>query len=167
MAVGEPLVELETEKIDLEVSAERAGVLASIKRQEGDDVKIGEVLAVVDEIGAAAAAQPAATAAAEPRPQPAPAAAAAAPRPTSRATPTAAHGEGPRRRPRRVQGSARRPRVMKQDVQAAMAPAARQAPARGAAPAPAAAPAPPRQPQPPPSRAARRAGDRGEDARSA
>ena len=47
--MGEPVVELETEKIDLEVSAERAGVIASIKRHEGDDVKIGELLAVVDE----------------------------------------------------------------------------------------------------------------------
>ena len=30
VSAGEPLVELETEKIDLEVSADRAGVLASI-----------------------------------------------------------------------------------------------------------------------------------------
>jgi 2-oxoglutarate dehydrogenase E2 component (dihydrolipoamide succinyltransferase) len=54
--VGEPVVELETEKIDLEVSAEKSGVIASIARQEGEDVKIGEVLAVVDESGAAAPA---------------------------------------------------------------------------------------------------------------
>ena len=47
--VGEPVVELETEKIDIEVSAEKSGVIASIARQEGDDVKIGELLAVVDE----------------------------------------------------------------------------------------------------------------------
>ena len=52
---GEPLVELETEKIDLEVSADRAGVLASIQHEEGADVKVGEVLAVLDE-GAAGAA---------------------------------------------------------------------------------------------------------------
>jgi 2-oxoglutarate dehydrogenase E2 component (dihydrolipoamide succinyltransferase) len=32
---GEAIVELETEKIDLEVNAERAGVLQSIARQEG------------------------------------------------------------------------------------------------------------------------------------
>ena len=57
--VGEPVVELETEKIDLEVSAEKGGVIASIARQEGEDVKIGELLAVVDESGAAAAAAPA------------------------------------------------------------------------------------------------------------
>ena len=45
--IGEPLVELETEKIDLEVSADRAGVLTSIRHAEGDDVKVGEVLAVL------------------------------------------------------------------------------------------------------------------------
>ena len=54
--VGEPLVELETEKIDLEVSAEKSGVITSIARQEGEDVKIGELLAVIDDSGAAAAA---------------------------------------------------------------------------------------------------------------
>jgi 2-oxoglutarate dehydrogenase E2 component (dihydrolipoamide succinyltransferase) len=48
VAAGEPLVELETEKIDLEVSADRAGVLGSIKHPEGSDVKVGEVLAVLD-----------------------------------------------------------------------------------------------------------------------
>ena len=46
---GDPLVELETEKIDLEVSADRAGVLANIKHQEGADVKVGEILAVLEE----------------------------------------------------------------------------------------------------------------------
>src|ERR1700754_1385307 len=53
VTAGEPLVELETEKIDLEVSADRAGVLANIKHEAGADVKVGEVLAVLEE-GAAA-----------------------------------------------------------------------------------------------------------------
>ena len=44
VAAGEPVVELETEKIDLEVGAEHAGVLASIKHPEGADVKVGDVL---------------------------------------------------------------------------------------------------------------------------
>src|SRR6188474_2698482 len=86
--VGEPVVELETEKIDLEVSAERAGVLASIKRQEGEDVKIGELLAVIDESGAGAngsAPKPAAKAEAVTAPAVAAASAADAPK----ATPTA------------------------------------------------------------------------------
>src|SRR5262245_43307522 len=47
--LGEPVVELETEKIDLEVNADRSGVIASIKRQEGEDVKIGELLAILEE----------------------------------------------------------------------------------------------------------------------
>ncbi len=47
--VGEPVVELETEKVDLEVAASRAGVLASIAQPEGADVKIGELLGVIEE----------------------------------------------------------------------------------------------------------------------
>ena len=49
VVAGDALVELETEKIDLEVSADRAGVLGEIKHQEGADVKVGEVLAVLEE----------------------------------------------------------------------------------------------------------------------
>jgi 2-oxoglutarate dehydrogenase E2 component (dihydrolipoamide succinyltransferase) len=130
--VGEALVELETEKIDLEVSAEKAGVLESIARQEGEDVKIGELLAVVNENGTAAAA-PAAKAESKP------AAAPAESKPTAKAaaaTPTA-------RRVAKdhdvnldtVQGTGSAGRVMKQDVQAAIAPAQPAAPA----PAPVAA----------------------------
>ncbi|MGQ0733614.1 MAG: 2-oxoglutarate dehydrogenase complex dihydrolipoyllysine-residue succinyltransferase [Acidobacteriota bacterium] len=48
VTTGEPLVELETEKIDLEVAADRAGVLTEIKHPEGADVKVGDVLAVLD-----------------------------------------------------------------------------------------------------------------------
>ena len=58
VSAGDPLVELETEKIDLEVSADRAGVIASIKHQEGADVKVGEILAVLEESTNSAAAQP-------------------------------------------------------------------------------------------------------------
>src|SRR6187401_1194684 len=54
--LGEPVVELETEKIDLEVNADRSGVISSIKRQEGEDVKIGELLAVLDDSAAGASA---------------------------------------------------------------------------------------------------------------
>ena len=49
VAVGDVLVELETEKVDLEVGAERGGVLARIERKEGEDVKIGDVLGVIEE----------------------------------------------------------------------------------------------------------------------
>ena len=49
VVAGDALVELETEKIDLEVSADRAGVLGAIKHGEGADVKVGEVLAILEE----------------------------------------------------------------------------------------------------------------------
>src|SRR5262249_42957652 len=50
--VGEAVVELETDKVNLEVGAEKEGVLAKITRQKGEDVKIGDVLGVIDETGA-------------------------------------------------------------------------------------------------------------------
>ena len=54
VSAGDALVELETEKIDLEVSADRAGVLGAIKHTEGADVKVGEVLAVLEAASASA-----------------------------------------------------------------------------------------------------------------
>jgi len=47
VAAGEPLVELETDKVDVEVSSPRDGVLETIAHGEGADVKIGEVLGTV------------------------------------------------------------------------------------------------------------------------
>jgi len=52
VATGEPLVELETDKANLEVSAERAGTLREVQRKEGEDVRVGDVLAVIDEAAA-------------------------------------------------------------------------------------------------------------------
>ena len=49
VSVGEPLVELETDKIDLEVAAPQAGVLAKISHADGADVKVGEVLGVIED----------------------------------------------------------------------------------------------------------------------
>ncbi len=49
VAAGDPLVELETDKIDLEVGAPQAGVLSRIERKDGEDVKVGEVLGVIEE----------------------------------------------------------------------------------------------------------------------
>lgn len=57
--IGEPVVELETEKIDLEVNAEKPGIITTIARKEGDDVKIGELLAVIDESASTPVAPPA------------------------------------------------------------------------------------------------------------
>ena len=56
VAAGDPLVELETDKIDLEVSAPQSGVLARIDHQDGADVKVGDVLGVIQE-GAQAGAE--------------------------------------------------------------------------------------------------------------
>ncbi|MGE5833613.1 MAG: 2-oxoglutarate dehydrogenase complex dihydrolipoyllysine-residue succinyltransferase [Acidobacteriota bacterium] len=49
VAAGEPLVELETDKIDVEVPAPRAGVLERIAHRDGDDVKIGEIIGTMTE----------------------------------------------------------------------------------------------------------------------
>ncbi len=54
---GETVVELETEKVDLEVGAEKAGVLTRIDRHEGDEVKVGETLGEIEE-GAVQAQEP-------------------------------------------------------------------------------------------------------------
>lgn len=46
--VGDVLVELQTDKVDVEVGAEIAGVLQRIERREGEDVAIGDVLAEIE-----------------------------------------------------------------------------------------------------------------------
>jgi 2-oxoglutarate dehydrogenase E2 component (dihydrolipoamide succinyltransferase) len=158
VAVGDPLVELETEKIDLEVNADQAGVLAQILRQEGEDVKVGEQLGLIEAATGQATAPSEAPVAASPADAPA----SATPAPPEAITPAVAAGpagtatEGPRSTPAarkaaevhqvdmtQVQGSGDAGRVMRRDVEAAAgqpAPAAASAPvaARPAAPAPAA-----------------------------
>ncbi|HET9588941.1 MAG TPA: 2-oxoglutarate dehydrogenase complex dihydrolipoyllysine-residue succinyltransferase [Anaerolineales bacterium] len=47
--VGDVLVELETDKVNLEVGAKHAGVLERIEVPEGTDVKVGDVLGTIDE----------------------------------------------------------------------------------------------------------------------
>ncbi len=49
--IGDALLELETEKANFEVAAEKQGVLKTILKQEDDDVEVGEVLGVI-EVGA-------------------------------------------------------------------------------------------------------------------
>jgi len=49
ITVGEAVVELETDKANLEVGAEQSGVLARIERQEREDVQVGDVLGVIEE----------------------------------------------------------------------------------------------------------------------
>ena len=68
---GEALVELETDKVNLEVGAKASGVLAKIQVGEGQDVKVGDVLGSIN----ADAKQPASSSApqpASPKPEPVP-----------------------------------------------------------------------------------------------
>jgi 2-oxoglutarate dehydrogenase E2 component (dihydrolipoamide succinyltransferase) len=53
--MGEPLVELETDKVNMEVASTSDGVLRSILKREGETVNIGDTLATVDEDGGASA----------------------------------------------------------------------------------------------------------------
>jgi 2-oxoglutarate dehydrogenase E2 component (dihydrolipoamide succinyltransferase) len=46
---GDVLVELETEKVNVEVTADRAGVLQHILKREGETVTVGEVIALIEE----------------------------------------------------------------------------------------------------------------------
>ncbi|TME65189.1 MAG: 2-oxoglutarate dehydrogenase complex dihydrolipoyllysine-residue succinyltransferase [Chloroflexi bacterium] len=54
---GEALVELETDKVNMEVGADQSGVLQKIVKQEGDTVAVGEVLGVIGESSQAPATQ--------------------------------------------------------------------------------------------------------------
>src|ERR1051325_4324064 len=50
---GDVLVELETDKVNLEVGAKGNGILQKIEAPEGADVKVGNVLGIIDEKAAA------------------------------------------------------------------------------------------------------------------
>jgi 2-oxoglutarate dehydrogenase E2 component (dihydrolipoamide succinyltransferase) len=60
VAVDEPLVELETDKVTIEVPAPAAGVLVGIAAKDGDTVAVGAVLGEIKEGAAAAKSAPAA-----------------------------------------------------------------------------------------------------------
>jgi 2-oxoglutarate dehydrogenase E2 component (dihydrolipoamide succinyltransferase) len=57
VAADEPLVELETDKVTVEVTAPAAGVLTSISAPEGSEVPVGAVLALLEPGAAAATTQ--------------------------------------------------------------------------------------------------------------
>ncbi len=65
IAVDEPLVELETDKVTIEVPASSAGSLAEITAKEGDTVEVGALLGMIGS-GDGAAAAPAKKAEAKP-----------------------------------------------------------------------------------------------------
>lgn len=150
VAVDEPIVSLETDKVAVDVPSPVAGVMGQYLVAEGDTVEVGAALAVVEEGGAAvAAAAPAAAA-------PAPAAAAAAPSvpaPATAAAPETVDDSGaitlsPAVRrlvlehgldPSRIKGTGVDGRLTKDDVMAAVAAGTAKAEGSVVAAAPAAA----------------------------
>ncbi|WP_226038265.1 2-oxoglutarate dehydrogenase complex dihydrolipoyllysine-residue succinyltransferase [Aquibacillus saliphilus] len=50
---GDPILELETDKVNVEVNAEYSGILAEILKNAGEDVEVGDVVGHVDENGEA------------------------------------------------------------------------------------------------------------------
>ena len=138
----EPLVELETDKVTLEVNAPAAGVLAEIVAGEGAEVEVGAVLGRIDETGAAVAVAAAtkAPAAAAPEPEPDP-----EPEPEPEPAPlspavrklVAEHDLDPAA----IEGTGKDGRLLKADVEAYLA-------AQAAAPEPEPAPVPEPKPAP-------------------
>jgi 2-oxoglutarate dehydrogenase E2 component (dihydrolipoamide succinyltransferase) len=153
VAADEPVVELETDKVTVEVNAPQAGVIAAIAAAEGAEVEVGALPGMID--GAAAARPAAATTgginpppppsgpvartAAEPAPAPTPAAPAKAPLPAA----AKMLAESDVKAAQVGEGTGKDGRLTKGDVLAflAKAPAAQTAPA-AAAPSPAGAKAP-------------------------
>src|SRR5947199_311266 len=76
VAADEPLVELETDKVTIEVPAPAAGVLAEIAAKDGETVAVGALLGQIKDGGAAKAAPSALPAAPQPAAPPPPKAAA-------------------------------------------------------------------------------------------
>ena len=126
VARDEILIDIETDKVVLEVPSPQAGVLVEIVAQDGETVVADQVLARIDTAATAAAEAPAAAAPTEAAPAAAPTAAqnnAAMPAAAKLATETGVDVNA-------LQGSGRDGRVLKEDVQnAAGKPAAATAPA--------------------------------------
>ncbi len=81
----QPLVEVMTDKATVEIPAPRAGKILKLNAKEGEVVKVGSVLVIIDEVGEAKPepkGEPVAAAAPQPKPEPV-TAAVAAPSPPS------------------------------------------------------------------------------------
>ena len=151
----EPLVELETDKVTLEVPAPAAGILGDIAAKDGETVGPGALLGSIDEGGAAAAA-PAKPAAAPKTAAPAQAAPAPAAKPAAAPAPAPAAASGKQPGPAvnriaaesgidasGVPGTGKDGRVTKGDMLAAVASGMAATPAPAPAPAQARAPSAP------------------------
>ena len=147
VSADEPLVELETDKVTLEVNAPSAGVLSEIAADTGQTVAIGALLGQLS-AGSAAAQAPAAK----------PASGASTPAAAAKAAPATAMPPSPAAARiatedkidlASIAGSGKRGQVLKGDVLAALAEPRRPAPV---APAPLQAPAPAPIPAPPAAR---------------
>jgi len=150
VARDEPLLELETDKVTVEVPSPADGALESISVKEGDTVQVGALLGAIREGAAGAAAAVVAKNPQAAAPKPAPAAAAApaskpapAPKPAAGPTPAAPVMPAARRVAAEnaidtstVAGSGRDGRVMKGDVLDALEARAAERTTVRAAPAP-------------------------------
>ncbi|HEX4297139.1 MAG TPA: 2-oxoglutarate dehydrogenase complex dihydrolipoyllysine-residue succinyltransferase, partial [Devosia sp.] len=127
VAADEPVVELETDKVTIEVPAPSAGVLAAISANAGDTVNVGALIGAIGEAAAAPAPKPAEA----PKPvvaPPAPPKAEAAPAPVRNGNGAMPPAPAAARlmnengiAPEAVNGSGKRGQVLKEDVLAAMA----------------------------------------------
>jgi 2-oxoglutarate dehydrogenase E2 component (dihydrolipoamide succinyltransferase) len=89
--VDDPVVELETDKVTLEVNASAAGTITDIAAEEGSNVEVGGLLGTIGDAGAKPAAKPAAAKKEAKKPEPA-AAAAPAPKPAPAPAPVSGGG---------------------------------------------------------------------------
>ena len=137
VARDEPLLELETDKVTVEVPAPAAGSVESIAVKAGTTVQVGAILGAIAEGKAGTAAAPAAAPKAEaPKPAPAPAAAPAAPKADAPAMPAARRiAEESGLSTASVAGTGRDGRVTKGDMLGALEARASSSVAAAAAPA--------------------------------
>ena len=127
---GEIIADLETDKVNIEVSASAAGVITALHKHEGDNVAVGELIASIDTTASTASVTPAPAPVATPAPVAAPVTSEAQATPVAR---NVAADTGVDLRT--VSGSGPDGRITKNDVIKASTPAP-VAPATPATPAP-------------------------------
>ncbi|UOM33409.1 2-oxoglutarate dehydrogenase complex dihydrolipoyllysine-residue succinyltransferase [Acuticoccus sp. I52.16.1] len=137
VGADEPLVELETDKVSVEVPAPTGGTIVSLAVKEGDTVEVGGLIGTISGSGAAAGAKPAPAKAAE-APKTSASSSEMPPAPSAKKAMAEAGLS-----PDQVQGTGKRGQILKGDVLGAIeggatAPAAKAAPAQQSrAPSPA------------------------------